>query len=383
MREPSDDATVIELELGDIVKLKEPWEESSPDPFGEPNTYTHGIVAEILTFFSSNSAHNDIPRNVSLYLFDSDTNELNFHPGPGEYGIPAFTDFHVRNLILVQKANALSYDPQQCSVIQESENIGDQNDDEIFNPRDGPSTNPPVTSEIARKRVLTDDGKQFIADWRRYVENHVVERDPWEDWELRDVGKGHIRIPDTYEGYGTLHTSDVPLVLKAWGSSTDTTEIRHHARDTYPHFLNEVFGEVAIWKEAQQRGEPHTDLFAPVFEYDENYEWLVAAYATNIKRKYEEPSKKIEEQGKSLGWVPDDTETGKLNGDWVAVDYGDWWRLKDDWETDVTQRPYVKTGNWSQSRIRSTQSHDHESSQKSNQSVSNRASFIQWLKSLL
>jgi hypothetical protein len=112
-------ATVHELECGDIVELREPYRSTLLET---DTDWTHGIVAEIVSRFGMGTPHDGLPQHVSLYLFNPDANEVNFdQPGPGDHGIPTFVDFHVQELILVQKANAGTYDPQHCDVVQSNE----------------------------------------------------------------------------------------------------------------------------------------------------------------------------------------------------------------------------------------------------------------------
>lgn len=198
---------------------------------------------------------------------------------------------------------------------------------------------------MTKQSVLTAEGEQFLADilqeYRDGGDDYFVD-DLCDEWELDQVYGGHIRFPDEYEEYGTITTADYPLLLKTQFGLLNPTQIRTHPRDAYPRFHNEVFGEICLWKEAQRRGEPHTDLFAPVFVYDTaNFEWAIVASATDIRGRAAAETKHVENRGRELGWAPDDTEVGLLDGEYVAIDYGLWWRRNDEWITDVNERPYI------------------------------------------
>jgi len=148
------------LERGDVVRLKEPYklspsrrlssatEETSAalatariDPDDLPDhldiehvlhtpqyrevesappihSFTHGIVADIATRYPARdlkipqgrvvkyqNVGGGPPRNVSLYLYNPDTGLIFLDRGPGETGRPTFVDYHVQNLILIQKHN--------------------------------------------------------------------------------------------------------------------------------------------------------------------------------------------------------------------------------------------------------------------------------------
>jgi hypothetical protein len=193
--------------------------------------------------------------------------------------------------------------------------------------------------------ILTPSGEQFLADIlhdRRNGDEDYFNLDLCEDWGLEYTEGVNIKIPDAYEGYGQITASESPLLLKTqFGVSA---EIRKTSRDKYPYFHNELFGEVCIWEEALRRGEPHTDLFAPVFQYDtSNYEWAVVGRATDIHHRGASTTKCVEENGRELGWEPDDTETGVFENRRVAVDYGFWWRRNDEWITEVNELEYIST----------------------------------------
>jgi hypothetical protein len=193
--------------------------------------------------------------------------------------------------------------------------------------------------------VLTTSGEQFLADIiqdRRDGDDEYFISDLCEEWGLERVIGAGVRIPTEYGEYDMVTDSNVPLLLKTRFGLSNPTQIRTHPRNACPRFFNELFGEICVWKEALQRGEPHTDLFAPVFRYDtENFEWAVVGFATDIQHRNRPATKQVEEQGRELGWVPDDTEVGLLEGRYVAIDYGWWWRQNDEWITGINELPYI------------------------------------------
>lgn len=202
---------------------------------------------------------------------------------------------------------------------------------------------------MTKQSVLTPAGERFISDILqdfRECEDDYFMQDLCADWGVKDVSANNLLIPDDYKGYGTITAVDVPLILKSNLWYTDlgytTPEIRMNPRNTYPYFHNEIFGEVSIWNEVQRRGKPHTDVFAPVYQHDTDFEWLIAGFATDIRREnLRSAREQVEERGRTHGWAPDDTEVGLFNEKYVAIDYGKWWRQNDDWMTNVTEYPYV------------------------------------------
>lgn len=199
------------------------------------------------------------------------------------------------------------------------------------------------SGKIVDERALTDSGETFLSD---VLQDYHDGGDDYfipnicDDWGLEKIYGGNMKIPVEYEEYGTL--AEIPLIFKSYFHPSPT-EIRKHPRNAYPRFLNEVFGEVCVWKEAKRRGEPHTELFAPVFRFGENYGWSISAFAHPTQGRGGSDTKHVEERGRGLGWAPDDTEAGKFNGRWVAIDYGYWWRQDDEWITDVSERPIVNS----------------------------------------
>lgn len=114
------------LEPGDIVKLKDSFE-----------GYQYGIVAEIISRY--NSAYQDVedtigidglipetgtPRTVALFLFKQSGDTPNtkgdlrlVNPTEG-VAVPEFVDFHVRDLILLQKASDSTYTIRNMDIIE-------------------------------------------------------------------------------------------------------------------------------------------------------------------------------------------------------------------------------------------------------------------------
>ncbi len=93
------DAQLPHVALGDIVKLKTPY-----DPRGErqKGPFGFGIVAEILTVLPDGRI-----RNVSLYLYDPKRRELFMGPN----GIPEYVDHHGSEYVLHKRAQDQGYTP--------------------------------------------------------------------------------------------------------------------------------------------------------------------------------------------------------------------------------------------------------------------------------
>lgn len=98
------------LERGDVVELKEPYEVPGADGSkGASKKFTHGVVVEIVSkqrvrSRTSSSVRKTVPRVVSLFLFDGGSGQLYLSSGPiGDAGVPTFVDFHIDELVLLQK----------------------------------------------------------------------------------------------------------------------------------------------------------------------------------------------------------------------------------------------------------------------------------------
>lgn len=98
------------LELGDLVRLKEPY-----DPTGEYIEYTHGVVVEILGKFGDDLS--GVPRKVSLHLYNPKTRDVYFDASD-QHGSPAFVDRHIRQLNLAQKASDQTYHARDVDVAE-------------------------------------------------------------------------------------------------------------------------------------------------------------------------------------------------------------------------------------------------------------------------
>ena len=87
--------------VGDTVRLNEPY--SVPDRCG--GTYTHGIVAEVIT--RASVPVQPSARRVSLHLFNPNTRTMDIRPDTafGERGVPEYIDMTVDELELVHDAN--------------------------------------------------------------------------------------------------------------------------------------------------------------------------------------------------------------------------------------------------------------------------------------
>jgi hypothetical protein len=79
---PDPGRDLAQVELGDIVRLKEPFVEKIGR---QKRSFTFGIVAEIVAVLPDGR-----PRNVSLYLYDPGRKEISLGPD----GIPDFIDTH-------------------------------------------------------------------------------------------------------------------------------------------------------------------------------------------------------------------------------------------------------------------------------------------------
>jgi len=128
------------IELGDVVRLKEPY-----------NGYTHGIVVEIISTFDrryfagkigdetvlgvsfTKNLEKGMPRNVSLFLYKPTDHEhggeetggrglehgtailrMAFKPADS-HQVPMFVDFHVSELVLIQRARE-RYNPIDIDI---------------------------------------------------------------------------------------------------------------------------------------------------------------------------------------------------------------------------------------------------------------------------
>ncbi|MBD1876974.1 hypothetical protein H6F75_26165 [Nodosilinea sp. FACHB-131] len=80
-----------ELSLGDLVKLKDPYQ----------GRYGYGVVVEILS-----RTRRKLPRNVRLHLYD-DEGQLFIEPLSVAKGlmVPSYVDFHVSELVWYRRAS--------------------------------------------------------------------------------------------------------------------------------------------------------------------------------------------------------------------------------------------------------------------------------------
>lgn len=163
-----------------------------------------------------------------------------------------------------------------------------------------------------------------------------------------------------YSSSGNYNISGMPVEHPNYGELVTDTSKEYYLKARYPgtddeydetkrmgatytsdhggYYQNECFGEARIWLEAKERGEEHMELFAPVVDYDgEEFTWNVML-ATGGRRTQKRRETVSETDPKDLGWKPQDTEYGKLDGRVVAHDYGMWRRKDDTWlvpEEDV------------------------------------------------
>lgn len=192
--------------------------------------------------------------------------------------------------------------------------------------------------------ILTPWGEMFISDLIEEVRDGPDDyfmSNLCDDWGL-EYDMGTVHIPTTYQKYGRIVKRDSPpLLLKTLIGYPTGNKIRKAARDQYPYFHHELYGEICIWEEALRHGSPHTELFAPIYHYDDtDYSWAVVGRATNILHRGTRSAKQLEERAGELGWAADDTEVGTFEGRTVAVDYGGWWRHDNEWATGIDDRPY-------------------------------------------
>jgi hypothetical protein len=89
---PDPGRDLARVELGDIVRLKEPFVEK----IGRQKvSFTFGIVAEIVATLPDGRT-----RNVCLYLYDPERKEIAFEPN----GVPESVDFHCSEIELYRRA---------------------------------------------------------------------------------------------------------------------------------------------------------------------------------------------------------------------------------------------------------------------------------------
>ncbi|MFC7010060.1 hypothetical protein ACFQIA_23735 [Halalkalicoccus sp. GCM10025704] len=190
---------------------------------------------------------------------------------------------------------------------------------------------------------LTREGHRFIEDLLEiYKETHGSKHSTIGKLAtLKQSDSGGV-MPVEHPNYGELVTdSSKEYYLKArYPETWDDLPPNHRREPTYESdkpdggcYTNECFGEARVWLEAKERGKEHMDLFAPVVDYDgEEFRWIVM-----LKCDYGAPIM-IQLPTAELGWVSEDTETGLLDGQKVAYDYGMWKRKNDEWlvpEEDV------------------------------------------------
>ena len=206
---------------------------------------------------------------------------------------------------------------------------------------------------------LTRQGRSFIEDLADvYSETPANRHDivgKLAGVKAYDQGNYNItKLPTEHPEYGSLISGpNETFYLKLryptpaseeqdGGSPTDQIGPGpHHRAEHGGHYMNENFGEARVWLEARARSEEHTDLFAPVVDYDsKRFRWLVMQ-GTEYIGTMEDRSTPYENDPEELGWKPHDTENGRFEGRKVAYDYGMWRRENDEWmvsEEDVMDR---------------------------------------------
>lgn len=98
------------LELGDLVRLKEPYDHAN-----EYIEYTHGIIVEIDGYFGGDLS--GVPRKVSLHLYNPQTRDV-YLDSSDRHGSPVFVDQHIRQLNLVQKASDETYHARDIDIAE-------------------------------------------------------------------------------------------------------------------------------------------------------------------------------------------------------------------------------------------------------------------------
>lgn len=192
---------------------------------------------------------------------------------------------------------------------------------------------------------LTKEAYHFIDDLLDiYKETHGSKHDVVGKLaNLRGSGYGNFNIsemPVEHPNYGQLVTDPSKrYYLKArYPETWDDIEVTDKMGDPYErenkhggHYTNECFGEARIWLEAQERGEEHMKIFAPVVGYDgEDFRWTVMLHC-EFMDSWKRQTTPYESDPQKLGWMPHDTECGLLNGRKVAYDYGMWRRENNEW----------------------------------------------------
>jgi hypothetical protein len=93
---------LAEVELGDIVLLKKPYNPSRRAGDRQAGPFPLGIVAEIIQVLPDGRT-----RNASLYLYDPERREIFLGPN----SIPEYVDFHCSELALYKRASEQGYIP--------------------------------------------------------------------------------------------------------------------------------------------------------------------------------------------------------------------------------------------------------------------------------
>lgn len=99
----SDDTfPLAQVELADIVRLREPYYPAYGAGDRQRGPFSFGIVAEILSTFPDGRT-----RTVSLYLYDPERKEIFLGPNK----IPEFVDYHCSEIELYKRASEQGYIP--------------------------------------------------------------------------------------------------------------------------------------------------------------------------------------------------------------------------------------------------------------------------------
>lgn len=187
--------------------------------------------------------------------------------------------------------------------------------------------------------VLTESGKKWVQEFTSHIHENtktynvrlwkIKERYPDLDWI--DSGTSVVLTLPKIDKTGNrlVNDSDSEYVLKMREGRRASNPPNNKMEDKNPFYLNEVFGEVRIWLEANSRG--YSELFAPITDWDEqNFQWLVARkaeMADDVISAHSTHGQRLKEKD---NWIIDDAEVGVLDDEYVFIDYGELW-LRDDW----------------------------------------------------
>ena len=230
-------------------------------------TFTHGIIAEVATRYPAQrfdlpeariveytNIGGSPPRNVALFLFNPETGLLLLDRGAGETGRPTFVDFHVQELVLIQKHNeAYShreidikavYDTWGITDIVDTITDGDDAETDVSQPPISPAGGPAASSSDAwlgidpdtlieslvaevqeRRRTENSSLADAIGDT---LEAHRI--DIWYDLSFVEQMALADQLTDTYDLGGTFdgeQASKAPYGTDDWREAVVTGYLWH------------------------------------------------------------------------------------------------------------------------------------------------------------